>query len=157
MACCHPNPEYKSDLMMSWCHVYLFAELPKRISLDCILADDIPIIRYLLIWLKNKTGWARLTKNYYAWIPRYRKSHTKLKSVKGIFCCVWVKNFVRNFKGAFWYLTKNFESIHRKIRILQMVKIWRITISVSYEIVSLCKMRRHSYSYPHTVNHNDWH
>ena len=39
-------------------------------------------------------------------------THTqKLKTVKCIFCGVWVQNFVWNFKGALWNFTQNFEPI----------------------------------------------
>ena len=50
-------------------------------------------------------------------------THTqKLKTVKCIFCGVWVQNFVWNFKGALWNFTQNFEPIHRKICILRGAK-----------------------------------
>ena len=65
-------------------------------------------------------------------------THTqKLKTVKCIFCGVWIKIFVWNYKGALWNFTQNFEPIHRKICILRGVKIWRLTISLSYDILSL--------------------
>ena len=50
-------------------------------------------------------------------------THTqKLKTVKCMFCGVWVQNFVWNFKGALWNFTQNFEPIHRKICILRGFK-----------------------------------
>ena len=50
-------------------------------------------------------------------------THTqKMKTVKCTFCCVWVQNFVWNFKGVLWNFTQNFEPIHRKICILRDVK-----------------------------------
>ena len=52
----------------------------------------------------------------------YRKSHTKYKVSKIIFCDAWVQNFVWNFKGALWNFTQKFEPIHRKIYILRAVK-----------------------------------
>ena len=53
----------------------------------------------------------------------------KMKTVKCIFCGVWVQNFAWNFKGPLWNFTQNFEPIHRKICILRGVKNWRLTIS----------------------------
>ena len=44
------------------------------------------------------------------------------KTVKCIFCGVWVQNFGWNFKGALWNFTQNFEPIHRKRCILHGVK-----------------------------------
>ena len=50
-------------------------------------------------------------------------THTpKKKTVKFIFCGVWVQNFVCNFKGALWNFTQNFEPIHRKKCILRGFK-----------------------------------
>ena len=46
----------------------------------------------------------------------------KQKTVKCIFCGVWVQNFMWNFKGALWNFTQNFEPIHCKICILRGVK-----------------------------------
>ena len=66
----------------------------------------------------NKSG-ARLTKAYDVTIQRYRKSHVKYKTVKCIFCGVWVQNFVWNFKGHLWNFTQNFDPIHRKISIIR--------------------------------------
>ena len=45
-----------------------------------------------------------------------------MKTVKCIFCGVWVQNFVWNFKGHLWNFTQNFEPIHRKICILRGAK-----------------------------------
>ena len=46
--------------------------------------------------------------------------HTqKCKTVKCIFFCVWVQNFVWNFKGHLWNFTQKFEPILRKIRFLR--------------------------------------
>ena len=53
----------------------------------------------------------------------------KYRTVKCIFCGVWVQNSVWNFKGALWNFTQNFEPIHRKIYILPGVKNWRLMIS----------------------------
>ena len=46
----------------------------------------------------------------------------KYKTVKCIFCGVWVQNFVWNLKGALWNFTQNFEPILRKICILRCGK-----------------------------------
>ena len=46
-------------------------------------------------------------------------------------------NFVWNFKGHLWNFTQNLEPIHHKICILRGVKIWRLMISWSYDILSL--------------------
>ena len=46
----------------------------------------------------------------------------KFKLVKCIFCNVWVPNFAWIFEGCLWDYTQNFETIHRKIHILQGVK-----------------------------------
>ena len=46
----------------------------------------------------------------------------KYRTVKCIFCCVWVPNFVWNFKRALWNFTQNLEPIHHKICILRGVK-----------------------------------
>ena len=48
------------------------------------------------------------------------------KTVKYIFCGVWVQIFVWNFKGALWNFTQNVEPMHRKIYILRGVKNWYI-------------------------------
>ena len=60
-----------------------------------------------------------------------------LKTVKCIFCGVWVQIFVWHFKGTLWNLTQNLETIQHKIGILQGVRIWRIMISKSYALLSL--------------------
>ena len=50
-------------------------------------------------------------------------THTqKQKTVKCIFCSVWVENFVWNFKGALWNFIQNFQPILCKICILRGVK-----------------------------------
>ena len=54
----------------------------------------------------------------------------KQKTVKCIFCGVWVQNFVWNFKGALWNLTQNFEPTHRKICIL-----WDVENLTTYDIL----------------------
>ena len=63
-------------------------------------------------------------------------THTqKYKTVKCIFCGVWIQNFVRNFKGVLWNCTQNFEPMQRKICILRgckklttcdIVELWRV-------------------------------
>ena len=56
----------------------------------------------------------------------------KLKSIKCIFCDVWVQNFVWNFKGALWNFTQNFEAIH----CLQFLRVsWYYWIVTSYGLV----------------------
>ena len=59
----------------------------------------------------------------------------KMKTVKCIFCSVWVQNFVWNFKGALWNFTQNFEPIHRKICILRGVK------NLTYDILELWHLK----------------
>ena len=60
----------------------------------------------------------------------------KLKTIKCMFCGVWVQNFVWNFKGALWNFTQNFEPIHRKISILRGVE--NLTI---YHIIELWHLK----------------
>ena len=65
-------------------------------------------------------------------------THTqKLKTVKCIFCGVWVQNFVRNFNGALWNFTQNFEPYTAKYALYEVLKTWRLMISSSYDILSL--------------------
>ena len=64
-------------------------------------------------------------------------THThKLKTLKCIFCGVWIQNFVWNFKGALWNFTQNFEPIHHKIYILRGVK--KLT---TYDILELWHLK----------------
>ena len=56
-------------------------------------------------------------------------NHTQQWSIKCIFCGVWVRKFMWNFKGTLWNFIHNFEPIHRKICFLRNVKIWRMIIS----------------------------
>ena len=46
-------------------------------------------------------------------------NHKEKKSVKCVFCDIWVQNFVWNFKGHFRNFTQNFERKKRKIYILR--------------------------------------
>ena len=65
-------------------------------------------------------------------------THTqKLETVKCIFCDVWVQNFVWNFKGHLWNFTQNFEPYITKYAFYEVLKISRLTISYSYDILSL--------------------
>ena len=45
-------------------------------------------------------------------------NHKKLKSIKRIFCDLWVQNFVWNLKGALWKFIKKFEPKQHKMCIL---------------------------------------
>ena len=57
-------------------------------------------------------------------------THTqKYKTVKCIFCGVWVQIFVWNFNGALCNFTPNFKPIHHKICIYKVLKFWRFIIS----------------------------
>ena len=64
-------------------------------------------------------------------------THTqKLRTVKCMFCGVWVQNFLWNFKGALWNFTQNVEPIRHKICILRGVK-----ILTTYDILELWHLK----------------
>ena len=61
-------------------------------------------------------------------------THTqKHETVKCIFCGVWVRNFVWNFKGALWNFTQNFEPIPKYAfyEVLKFDELWYIRIMTS--------------------------
>ena len=91
------------------------------------------MITGLRLWLQS--DWSR---THDVIIQGYRKSHAKIRASKSIFCSVSVlQNFEWNSKGVLWNFTHNFEPIHRKICIYEVVKVWRIIISWSYDSLSL--------------------
>ena len=63
------------------------------------------------------TSGARLTKAYDVTIQRYRNSHVKkIKTIKCIFCGIWVQSFMLNF-------TQKYEPMHCKICIFEVLKL----------------------------------
>ena len=86
-------------------------------------------VRSVLGLANNSTSGGGLTKAYDITIQRYRKSQTKYKSIKCIFCDVWVQHFVWNF-------TQNFETINRNVCILQVVENW-----MNYDILELWHLK----------------
>ena len=69
-----------------------------------------------------------------------------------IFCGVWVKNFVWNFKGGLWNFTQNFEPIHRKICILRGIK-----SLTNYDILKLCGCFAYSWEALMVIFHSNRH
>ena len=80
---------------------------------------------------------ARLTKTYDVTIQRYRNSHAKNEDSEIHILRCMDSNFCVKFQNALWNFTQNLESIHRKICVLRGVKIWRLMISSSYDILIL--------------------
>ena len=81
-------------------------------------------------------------------------THTqKLKTVKWIFCGVWVQNFIRNFKCALGNFTQNFEPIDHKTCILRGVKNF-----MTYDILVLWHLNslRPSEAYMHQESNHHW-
>ena len=87
----------------------------------------------LLYWWHRKPHGGRLTKAFDVTIASYRRSQTKIKSVKCIFD-VWVQNFMRNFKGTIWNFIKNLHLYTAKYAFDEVLQIWRIR---SYDILNL--------------------
>ena len=85
----------------------------------CVIRGRLVCYCYMIVLTHQGPVSLRLMTSQFKDIVTYTQ---KLKTVKCIFCGVWVQNFVRNFKGALWNFTQNFEPIHRKICILRVIK-----------------------------------
>ena len=130
------------QILLEWVHLTCYVWLLSWIAWQILLGwVHLTCYVWLLGWIAWQIllGWVqlgpvslRLMTSQFKDILTHMQ---KLKTVKCIFCGVWVQNFVWNFKRALWNFRKNFGPIHRKICILWGVKkfdeLWYLRVMTS--------------------------